>query len=112
VASLSLKNAKYKDLILASIGAGATVGITLRYSRKHEYEADEIGQIYMARAGYDPREAINLWNRFSKMAGKGGPEFLSTHPLSKHRSERLKALSAKAMQEYARSPQYGTGEPL
>jgi predicted Zn-dependent protease len=98
-ASLSLKDKKHKNLILASLGVGANVGVILRYSRKHEYEADEIGQIYMARAGYDPREAVNLWKRFSKH-GRSDPEFLSTHPHSPNRANRLNQILSKAMQEY------------
>jgi metalloendopeptidase OMA1, mitochondrial len=111
-ASLSLENNKYKDLIIASIGAGATVGIVLPFSRKDEYEADEMGFIYMARAGYNPNEAVLFWNRFANMAKSSSPEFLSTHPISEHRSERLNSYLGRAQQEYARSPQYGSGERL
>lgn len=111
-ASLSLQNSKYKDLIIASLGAGSTVGILLPYSRDNEYEADEIGTIYMARAGYDPHESVVLWQRFAKSGGSRPPEFLSTHPYSEKRAQKLKELIPRAMLEYKRSKKYGTGTNL
>ncbi|HED64697.1 MAG TPA: M48 family peptidase [Planctomycetes bacterium] len=54
--------------------------VELPYGRSQESEADRIGQMYMARAGYDPAEAIRLWQRMEKLTGSSGPEFLSTHP--------------------------------
>ncbi len=112
IADLSLKNPKYKDLIIASLGAGATVAITLPYSRDNEYEADEIGTIYMARAGYDPNEAVALWQRFSKAGGNRPPEFLSTHPYSENRVVKLKSMMPRAMLEYEKSKKYGLGPNL
>jgi predicted Zn-dependent protease len=114
LASLSFDNSKYKDLIIASLGAGMTIGVVLPYSRDNEYEADEIGTIYMARAGYDPKEAVALWERFSRQYGTGQtPEFLSTHPYSDNRSKRLKQeVLPRAMVEYERSPKYGAGVNL
>lgn len=113
IASLSFKDSKYRDVILAGFGAGATVGLILPYSRDNEYEADEIGTIYMARAGYDPNEAIKLWQRFSKLEGGRQAEFLSTHPYSENRASRLKKeVIPKSMQEYNRSKKYGLGENL
>jgi metalloendopeptidase OMA1, mitochondrial len=114
LASLSFDNSKYRDLILASLGAGMTVGLVLPYSRDNEYEADEIGTIYMARAGYDPNEAVSLWERFSRKYGPGqSPEFLSTHPYSQNRSKRLKEqVLPRAMLEYHRSKKYGAGVNL
>ena len=111
-ASISLKNSQYKDLIIASLGAGSTVGVLLPYSRDNEYEADEIGTIYMARAGYDPHEAVSLWQRFSKSGGERPAEFLSTHPYSEKRAVALKNLIPRAMQEYDKSKKYGTGSNL
>lgn len=112
LASVTFKNSKYQDVILAGLGAGATIGILLPYSRDDEYEADEIGTTYMARAGYDPKEAVVLWQRFSHMEGQRQPEFLQTHPYSEKRASRLKSIMSKIMVEYKKSPQYGLGENL
>jgi metalloendopeptidase OMA1, mitochondrial len=71
--------------------AAAIVGITLPYSRTQETEADEIGLMYMARAGFDPRQAIELWQNMEKAGGGGQVEFLSTHPAAGSRIERLQA---------------------
>jgi predicted Zn-dependent protease len=80
--------------------AAAMVGITLPYSRTQEAEADEIGLMYMARAGYDPRQAIALWQNMERAGGEGPIEFLSTHPSPGSRIERLQALMPKALAEY------------
>ncbi len=68
-------------LFLTAYGLGSQVGVMLPYSRKHEYEADELGLIFMSMAGYQPSEAINFWTRMSQMVGARPPEFLSTHPV-------------------------------
>ena len=78
----------------------ATLGITLPYSRTQESEADHIGLILMAKAGYDPREAIDLWENFQKLGGQRPPEWLSTHPSEGTRIDRLKELMPEAMQVY------------
>lgn len=101
-----------KQLLIAALGVGATVGATLPFSRGHETEADEIGLKYMARAGYDPREASKFWAKFAKEGGGGGPEFLSTHPNSASRQANLEGLVGSVMPEYERSPKYGTGENI
>jgi len=100
-----------KNLILAALGVGTQVGVMLPFSRSNESEADEIGLIYMARAGYDPREAPKFWERFSKKGGSP-PEFLSTHPSSRGRMEALNRDLAKVMPIYERSSKFGTGETL
>jgi len=113
LADLSLQNSTYRDIILASLGLGAQVGVLLPYSRQHEKEADEIGIHYMARAGYDPGEAVRLWERFSQQEAGRSPEFLSTHPASPKRVEALRALLPQAEREYQRAPRrYGLGEAL
>ncbi|MFH0958705.1 MAG: M48 family metallopeptidase, partial [Pseudomonadota bacterium] len=63
---------------IGALGLGATVGVVLPYSRTHELEADRIGQLYMAKAGYDPQESINLWNRMGQINKPPIPVWLST----------------------------------
>ena len=82
-------------------GIASTVGLVLPFSRMQEYEADNIGIILMAKAGYDPRKAPEFFERIMKGASKGStPEFLSTHPADENRILRLKALIPEAMQYY------------
>ncbi len=70
------------NLAMAALGLGAQVGILLPFSRAQESEADHIGLLLMAKAGYDPRESIGLWQRMERATGASGspPDFLSTHP--------------------------------
>jgi len=81
-----------QQLAMTAYGVGATIGVMLPYSRKHELEADEMGLMYMAKAGYDPREAVAFWQRFkawSDQRGGGVPEWLSTHPMDTRRISEL-----------------------
>ncbi len=94
--------------VMGAIGAGARYGILLPFSRDHESEADKIGLRYMARAGYDPAEAIAFWQRMSHVAGSGGgkpPEFMSTHPSDTTRIAQLRQLLPQAQAEYQRAAQ-------
>ncbi len=86
---------------LALVGAqlAAVVAITLPNSRQGESEADQIGIELAARAGYDPRAAVTLWEKMGK-AGKAPPEFLSTHPSPQNRAARLAELGAQVMPLY------------
>ena len=100
-----------KPLTQAAIGTvyglGAQLGGVLPHSRKQETEADQIGLIYMARAGYNPQAAVDFWTRFSAHnEGKGGgtPWFLRTHPLDEKRISELKGMLPRAMEEYQRAP--------
>jgi predicted Zn-dependent protease len=80
------------------------VGSALPFSRKQESEADHIGLVYMARAGYDPRQAVSFWMRMQRASnGKEPPEFLSDHPSDAHRVERVRSWLPEAEREYARS---------
>lgn len=81
----------------------ATLGVILPYSRTQESEADHLGLLYMAQAGYDPREAINLWQNFNAFGGDRPPEFLSTHPAPGTRIDRLQELMPEALEVYERS---------
>ncbi len=89
-----------RQLLLAAYGAGATVGVILPYSRYHESEADEIGLIYAAKAGYDPRAAIGFWERMEAQKGGAPSEFLSTHPAGSTRIKKLNELMPNAYQVY------------
>lgn len=89
-----------RQLLLAAYGAGTTVGVLLPYSRFHESEADEIGLMYAAKAGYDPRAAVGFWQRMEAHQNGGPPEFLSTHPSGATRISKLNALMPKAMEVY------------
>jgi len=99
--------------IMVAYGAGATLGLLLPYSRKHESEADEIGIRLMARAGYDPAEAVALWERMARLEKERPPEFLSTHPDPGRRAARLRALLGRMRMLYEGQPEkYGSGERL
>tara|TARA_B100000676_G_scaffold304593_1_gene357154 strand:- start:527 stop:1543 length:1017 start_codon:yes stop_codon:yes gene_type:complete len=92
-----------RTMLYAAWGIGTTVGSELPHSRRQELEADEIGLLYMARAGYDPEEAVRFWERFAahnKSKGRNMPWFLRTHPLDVQRIERLKALLPYAKAEF------------
>lgn len=81
-------------------GLGAEYGVMLPYSRKQEYEADRLGLIFMAMAGYDPSQALSFWERMSAKGGAQIPEFLSTHPSDSRRIANLQALMPEAMTFY------------
>lgn len=102
---------KEKQMTMLALGVGTTIGLTLPFSRAHETEADEIGLVLMARAGYDPREAIEFWDRFGQ-ANKGSIQFLSTHPSSENRRDHLRSLLPKALQIYQQSAKLGIGRTL
>ena len=94
------------DVVRQAYGIGTKLGVALPYSRAHELEADQLGLLYMARAGYDPREAIAFWQRFKAYGqARGGrpPEFLSTHPMDQKRIAALQGHLPKAIAEYERA---------
>ncbi|MFW6288352.1 MAG: M48 family metallopeptidase [Spirochaetota bacterium] len=92
-----------RRILLAAYGAGAQVGFLLPYSRRHEEEADTIGLILTARAGYDPRVAIPFWRRMAEEGGTRPPEFLSTHPDPESRIENLRDQLPRALEYYSES---------
>jgi predicted Zn-dependent protease len=101
-----------RNLVLGAAGALAQVGVILPYSRSHELEADYLGLTYMAKAGYDPAQAVAFWSRFAELTG-GTPGFLSTHPASEDRARRLQACMAEAQALYQAAPvKSGAGEPV
>lgn len=81
-------------------GLGAQFGVMLPYSRKHEYEADQLGLIFIAMAGYDPRQAIDFWERMEANSGGAPVEFMSTHPSDANRIEKLKSYLPEALKYY------------
>jgi len=94
------KSPAFQQLFQTSFGVGAQLGM-LSFSRKHESEADELGLIFSAMAGYDPREAPKFWERMSANSGGGAPpEFMSTHPSHDRRISDLTALLPTAMEYY------------
>ncbi|MFB6305503.1 MAG: M48 family metallopeptidase [Flavobacteriales bacterium] len=98
-AALSQNPSLTNNLLLRSYGIAGKLG-TLAYSRKHEAEADKMGLIFMAKAGYDPHHAPKFWERMSELGGKKPPEFLSTHPSDEKRVKNLKDFMPKAMEHY------------
>lgn len=88
-----------RDIFLQSVGIGSQLGM-LAYSRKHETEADKMGLVFMALAGYDPREAPKFWQRMSQVGGEAPPELLSTHPSDETRMHDLEAFMDEALKYY------------
>ena len=102
---VAMKNysAQTQNLFLGIYGVSSQVGWVLPHSRQQESEADHLGLLYMARAGYDPRAVVDFWLRFaaySKAHGNQQWEFLSTHPLDEKRIAALEAEMPAAVAEY------------
>src|SRR5687767_4513965 len=102
-AALKIGNIGYASEIAGLLGAGVEYGLILPYSRNQELEADSIGLINMAQAGYDPRAAIKLWQNM-QAAGERAPEFLSTHPAPESRIAALEAEMPEALSYYRPRP--------
>lgn len=105
---------KTQKIVMTAYGAGSQYGAILPYSRKHELEADHIGVMLMAKAGYDPTEAPRFWERFAGQKDGAAPiEFLSTHPSDARRSAALRELLPEAVELYEDAPeQIGVGEKI
>jgi predicted Zn-dependent protease len=99
--AMEKKPEETRQLWMAAFGVGAQLGVLLPYSRLHESEADHMGLIFMAMAGYDPRRAVDFWERMAKeKEGGAPPELLSTHPSDETRIRQLKELVPEALQYY------------
>jgi len=99
--ALSNQPQQTRSLFNQAYGLGTSVGAVLPFSRLHESEADEMGLIFTALAGYDPGQAVPFWQRMAKLGGKRPPEFLSTHPDPAKRSQKL-AEQVKYARAYAK----------
>ena len=101
LAGLASSNPATVQLVGAALGAGAQVGVLLPWSRQQESEADHLGLILMAKAGYDPHAALELWKRMAEASkGQRPPEFLSTHPAEATRIQQIEGWLPEALTYY------------
>lgn len=98
--AMAQKPQQTQQLAMAAFGMGSQLGYLLPFSRKHEYEADELGLYFMAMAGYDPNQSIDFWRTMSNLNQTNTPEFLSTHPLDENRIARISQKLPEAMKYY------------
>ncbi len=99
--ALEDKPKETQALWMTAFGIGTQLGVMLPFSRLHESEADHLGLIFMAMAGYNPQGAVDFWKRMAaQKAGSALPEFLSTHPSDATRIENLKKLMPEALKYY------------
>lgn len=104
---VSAYDPKLQSAAMLAYGAISKVGFELPFSRKQETEADHMGLIYMARAGYDPQHAVDFWQRFAQYndqrGGQGVPAWLRTHPMDATRVQQLQKLMPQAQREFSKS---------
>ena len=102
--ALSNQPQQTRKLWMQVYGAGAQYGVMLPYSRLHESEADHLGLVFMAMAGYNPNSAVDFWKKMAKMkSGQAPPELLSTHPSDQRRIQEIRNLIPKAMLYFRKS---------
>ncbi|HEY9042967.1 MAG TPA: M48 family metallopeptidase [Rheinheimera sp.] len=99
-AGLKAYGVKYQQELMTAFGLGAQYGVALPFSRAHESESDIIGLDLMAKAGFEPRQAVNLWQNMAAAGSGGTPEFMSTHPLPETRIKDLRAKMPEAMKTF------------
>jgi predicted Zn-dependent protease len=99
--AIKTKPEQTQAIFQTAYGLGTQVGVMLPYSRQHEYEGDKLGLIFMAIAGYDPKEALGFWERMAANSTGKTPEFLSTHPIEQNRIEAIKQFLPEAMKYYS-----------
>lgn len=107
VLSVGLHASPYGNMVMAAYGLGAQVGVLLPYSRFQEQEADRIGLVLAARAGYDPHTAIDIWQRMAALPGDRPPQFLSTHPEPEARIADIQEFLPQAMEQFTPHPDPG-----
>jgi predicted Zn-dependent protease len=98
--ALGFQASPYVNTIMAAYGLGTQVGVLLPYSRLQESEADRIGLVLAARAGYDAQAAVGVWQRMAKQSGRRPAPFLSTHPTPESRIEAIKQFLPQAMAQF------------
>lgn len=99
--AMEKREPRTREIFSTAFGISANVGVMLPFSRVQEYEADHIGLIFMAIAGYDPSKAIDFWQRMAdQKEGGGSIELLSTHPTDENRIARIKQMLPEAMKYY------------
>jgi len=105
-AALANQAAQTQQLWMTAFGVGSQYGLMLPYSRLHESEADHLGLIFMAMAGYDPHNAVGFWERMAQAKeGQAPPEFMSTHPADATRIRKIQELIPEVMPYYEKSKQ-------
>ncbi|MFP4071575.1 MAG: M48 family metallopeptidase [Desulfovibrionales bacterium] len=100
--ALSIQSPTATQAFDVAYGLASNVGVILPYSRQQELEADKVGLVLMAKAGYDPRAAIDFWQAMSSEKGAEPPVFLSTHPTGAQRIEQIRQFMPEALQHYRR----------
>lgn len=104
--ALSSSPAATQQLAMQVFGIGSQVGVMLPFSRLHEAEADRLGLIFMAMAGYDPHKGLVVWQRMAAQKGGSTPEFLSTHPSDETRIRKIQTYIPEAMRYYRPATTY------
>lgn len=108
ISAVSAPTSALGQLAVSSLGIGAEYGIILPFSRTHESEADIIGLDLMAKAGFDPRQSISLWQKMDQASnGQNPAEFMSTHPSHDTRIKELSDYMPKAMTFYQQAQAIG-----
>jgi predicted Zn-dependent protease len=107
IGALAGGSTQEKQQIMGLLGLGAQVGIILPFSRTQEREADLLGLDLMARAGFDPRASVQLWQNMEQQGGASAPEFLSTHPSHGSRIDELRDRMPRAMELYRQARAQG-----
>jgi predicted Zn-dependent protease len=100
-ATIDQMKPEYRDVVVGGLGVGAQYGVLLPFSRKHETEADTVGQRFMAEAGFNPTEAVKLWQKMDELSsGQEPPQWMSTHPANQTRVDNLEARLPDAKKRY------------
>lgn len=102
-----MENSENQGLLMSALGLGAQLGVLLPFSRTHESEADLYGVDLMAKAGFDPRQSINLWQNMAAASNSNTPQFLSTHPNPQNRIKKLSEYMPHALQLQTAAHQQG-----